>query len=110
MDHLSRARLALRRKEQPPFRGPPSTSGIESFHDGGFPPQARRVPRLNNDGWCGRVRLCRNHDMVTNKIVGADLQTALFERVTKQVRLSCSVEVSPDPNNRVELSSTLVDF
>jgi hypothetical protein len=48
--------------------------------------------------------------MVTNKIVGADLQTALFERVTKQVRLSCSVEVSPDPNNRVELSSTLVDF
>jgi choline dehydrogenase-like flavoprotein len=29
----------------------------------------------------------------------------VFDRVTRQVRLSCSVEVAPDSNNRVELSA-----
>jgi choline dehydrogenase-like flavoprotein len=42
-------------------------------------------------------------------LIGADLQQALFERVTRQLRLSCSVEVTPDRNNRVELSATLTD-
>jgi choline dehydrogenase-like flavoprotein len=43
---------------------------------------------------------------VTNKqLIGAELQSAVFERVARQIRLSCSVEVAPDPNNKVELST-----
>ena len=43
------------------------------------------------------------------KVIGAELQTKLFDQVTRQLRLSCSVEVAPDPNNRVELSTKKFD-
>ncbi len=112
MDHLSKSAFGIAPERVFPFRGPPSTSGIESFRDGEF--RRKRAGfrvSLNNDGWSRKsAPYAEIIDMVTNKkLIGADLQTALFERVTKQVRLSCSVEVSPDPNNRVELSSTLID-
>ena len=111
MDHLS-ARVPLRRIDFP-FRGPPSTSGIESFRDGEFRrTRAGFRVSLNNDGWSRKgTPYADIVDLVTNqKVIGADLQAHFFERVTKQVRFSCSVEVSPDPNNKVELSSTLKDF
>lgn len=108
MDHLSRSTFGRAREKLFPFRGPPSTSGIESFRDGDFRANSAgfRIS-LNNDRWS---RLSAPYaeiiDLVTNqKLIGADLQAQLFERVTNQVRLSCSVEVSPDPANRVELSS-----
>jgi glucose dehydrogenase len=113
MDHLSKSAFGIAPEKLFPFRGPPSTSGIESFRDGVF--RRKRAGfrvSLNNDGWARKsAPYAEIIDMVTRqKLIGADLQTALFERVTKQVRLSCSVEVSPDPNNRVELSTTLIDF
>jgi glucose dehydrogenase len=109
MDHLSRSTFGLAPEKLFPFRGPPSTSGIESFRDGEFRREhAGFRVSLNNDGWSRKgAPYAEIIDFVTNKqMIGADLQTALFERVTKQVRLSCSVEVAPDPNNRVELSAT----
>ena len=39
------------------------------------------------------------------KLNGVELQAELFDSVTRQVRLSCSVEVAPDRNNKVELSN-----
>jgi glucose dehydrogenase len=108
MDHLSKSTFGIAPEKLFPFRGPPSTSGIESFRDGEFRRQRAgfRVS-LNNDGWSRQgAPYAEITDFVTNKkLIGADLQTALFERVTRQLRLSCSVEVSPDPNNRVELSA-----
>jgi choline dehydrogenase-like flavoprotein len=112
MDHLSKSTFGIAPEKLFPFRGPPSTSGIESFRDGDF--RKRRAGfrvSLNNDGW-GRkgAPYAEIVDLVTNKkLIGADLQQALFERVTRQLRLSCSVEVTPDRNNRVELSATLTD-
>ena len=107
MDHLSKSTYGLAPEKLFPFRGPPSTSGLESFRDGEF--RRKRAGfrvSLNNDGWSRKsapyAEIIR---MVTNeKLIGAELQQKLFERVTKQVRLSCSVEVAPDPGNRVELS------
>jgi choline dehydrogenase-like flavoprotein len=108
MDHLSKSTFGIAPENLFPFRGPPSTSGIESFRDGEFRKQRAgfRVS-LNNDGWSRKgAPYSEIVDFVVNKkMIGADLQDALFERVTKQVRLSCSVEVAPDGNNRVELSS-----
>jgi glucose dehydrogenase len=108
MDHLSKSTFGIAPEKLFPFRGPPSTSGIESFRDGEFRKQRAgfRVS-LDNDGWSRKsAPYAEIIDFVTNKkLIGVDLQTALFERLTRQARLSCSVEVSPDPNNRVELSA-----
>jgi choline dehydrogenase-like flavoprotein len=110
MDHLSKSRFAMAREQIFPFRGPPSTSGIESFRDGDFRKERAgfRVS-LNNDGWSRRGAPYMDiHDLVaTNKLIGKELHTALVDRVTRQLRLSCSVEVAPDPDNRVEISNTL---
>ena len=109
MDHLSKSTFGLAPEKLFPFRGPPSTSGIESFRDGEFRRERAgfRVS-LNNDGWSRKsAPYAEILDFVTNKkLIGADLQTALFDRVARQIRLSCSVEVIPDANNRVELSAT----
>jgi len=108
MDHLSKSTFGIAPEPLFPFRGPPSTSGIESFRDGEF--RRKRAGfrvSLNNDGWSRKgAPYTEIVDFVTNKkLIGADLQEALFARVTKQIRLSCSVEVAPDPGNRVELST-----
>jgi choline dehydrogenase-like flavoprotein len=108
MDHLSKSTYGIAPEKLFPFRGPPSTSGIESFRDGDFrKDRAGFRVSLNNDGWSRRnAPYAEIIDFVTNEqLIGADLQSALFERVSRQLRLSCSVEVSPDPNNRVELST-----
>jgi choline dehydrogenase-like flavoprotein len=108
MDHLSKSAFGVVGESLFPFRGPPSTSGIESFRDGEFRKERAgfRVS-LDNDGWS---RLNSPYaeilDLVGNqKLIGAELQSALFERVSRQVRLSCSVEVAPVSSNRVELST-----
>ena len=108
MDHLSKSTFGIAPDKLFPFRGPPSTSGIESFRDGDFrKTRAGFRISLNNDGWSRRsAPYAEIIDFVTDKrLIGAELQSALFERVTRQIRLSCSVEVSPDSNNRVELST-----
>jgi choline dehydrogenase-like flavoprotein len=108
MDHLSKSTYGIAPEKLFPFRGPPSTSGIESFRDGEFRRERAGFRlSLNNDGWSRKsAPYAEIVDLVTNKrLIGTELQTALFERVTRQVRLSCSVEVAPDPGNRVELSA-----
>jgi glucose dehydrogenase len=108
MDHLSKSTFGIAPEKLFPFRGPPSTSGIESFRDGDF--RRNRAGfrlSLNNDGWSRKnAPYAEIIDSVTNKqLIGAELQSAVFERVVRQVRFSCSVEVAPDPNNQVELST-----
>jgi choline dehydrogenase-like flavoprotein len=108
MDHLSKSTFGLTPEPVFPFRGPPSTSGIESFRDGEFRgDRAGFRISLNNDGWSRKAApYAEIIDLVAGKgLIGADLQAALFDRVSRQLRLSCSVEVAPDPSNRVELSA-----
>jgi choline dehydrogenase-like flavoprotein len=108
MDHLSKSTFGIAPEKLFPFRGPPSTSGIESFRDGEFRrDRAGFRLSLNNDGWSRKnAPYAEIIDSVTNKqLIGAELQSAVFERVARQVRLSCSVEVAPDSNNQVELST-----
>jgi choline dehydrogenase-like flavoprotein len=108
MDHLSKSTFGLAPEKVFPFRGPPSTSGIESFRDGDFRKDyAGFRLSLNNDGWSRKnAPYTEIIDFVTNKqLIGSGLQSAVFDRVARQVRFSCSVEVAPDPSNRVELSA-----
>jgi choline dehydrogenase-like flavoprotein len=107
MDHLQKAVLGTAREPLYPFRGPPSTSGIETFRDGDFR-KVRGAFRmsLGNDGWS---RTGSPQTDVARLIQGAglfgrELRDRLFHDVSRQVRMSCSVEVLPNPANRVTLS------
>jgi choline dehydrogenase-like flavoprotein len=107
MDHLSKSTFGLAPENLYPFRGPPSTSGIESFRDGDFRRnQAGFRVSLDNDGWSRKnAPYAEIIDLVMKqKKIGAALQAGLIDRLPRQLRLSCSVEVAPDFNNRVELS------
>jgi choline dehydrogenase-like flavoprotein len=109
MDHLQKSVFAKLPDPVYPFRGPPSTAGIEVFRDGPFRRQvgALRIS-LDNDGWASRGSPYADADQyVQQGLFGADLQRSLREAVIRQIRISCSTEVLPDPNNRVTPSDLL---
>jgi choline dehydrogenase-like flavoprotein len=113
MDHLQKAVLGSAREPVYPFRGPPSTSGIETFRDGEFR-KVRGAFRmsLGNDGWSrsGSPQTDVARLIETEGLFGHALRERLFHDVSRQVRMSCSVEVLPSPANRVTLSPLLDSF
>lgn len=113
MDHLQKAVLATSREPMFPFRGPPSTSGIENFRDGAFR-RSRGAFRMSvgNDGWsrAGSPYADVANLVQTKGLFGKELRDQLFHDVSRQVRVSCSIEVLPNPENRVQLSPLLDSF
>jgi choline dehydrogenase-like flavoprotein len=108
MDHIQKSVFVQTRDPVYPFRGPPSTAGIEAFRDGPFR-RERSAMRfsLNNDGWTRRSAASPVADVtaaVNEGLFGHELKQRLFESVTRQFRFSLSTEVLPDPDNRVTLS------
>ncbi len=113
MDHLQKAVLATAPEPLFPFRGPPSTSGIETFRDG--PTRDRRAAfrmSLGNDGWSriGSPQTDAVKLVQTEGLFGKELSRRLFEDVSRQARMSCSVEVLPNPENRIQLSDQTDSF
>ncbi|PCK07432.1 MAG: hypothetical protein COA42_14385 [Alteromonadaceae bacterium] len=105
------------------YRGPLSTSGIESFRDGGFRKQraAWRI-EIGNEGWnwpatdpyttaqdyiygTNTGQLNENNTVLSN----AEYRDTCNEKLTRQFRVGFLVEQEADPENRVMLSETLVD-
>lgn len=109
MDHMQKSVFVLTKDPVYPFRGPPSTSGIETFRDGPFRKEHSAMRfSLNNDGWARRSASSPAADVgaaVQQGLFGQALRKRLFETVSRQLRLSLSTEVLPDPNNRVTLST-----
>jgi choline dehydrogenase-like flavoprotein len=110
MDHVQKAVLATAQQPLYPFRGPPSTSGVETFRDG--PTRSRRAAfrmSLGNDGWSriGAPQTTAQKLIEEQRLYGDALRRALFDQVSRQARMSCSVEVLPNKQNRVELSHDL---
>lgn len=107
MDHLQGQAAAIVPEPLFPFRGPPTTSGVDSFRDGDFrrTHSAFRMS-LGNDGWGlveGPYATLRNL-VFEEKLFGARLKERLADRITRQFRLSYSTETLPNPNNRVTVS------
>lgn len=106
MDHLQGTSQARANEPLFPFRGPPTTAGIDVFRDGQFRRErAAFRMSLGNDGW-GRSGspLSDVIDAVKKeKRFGNDLVKQLQYRVTHQFRISYSTEMLPDPGNRVEV-------
>ena len=108
MDHMQKSIFVRTQDPVYPFRGPPSTAGIETFRDGPFRAQRSAIRiSLNNDGWLRRAPGSPAADVlaaIDRGLFGAGLRREVFSSVTRQLRLSLSTEVLPDPENRVTLS------
>jgi choline dehydrogenase-like flavoprotein len=110
MDHPQGEGLCIAKDPLFPFRGPPTTSGIDKFRDGAFRKDfcAFRMS-MGNDGG-GRSQSPQNilSAMVQDSF-GKTLRSNLREKVIRQFRISFLAEMKPLPENRVTLSPIL-DF
>ncbi len=112
MDHPVQLSWGLSAKPVYPFRGPLSTSGIETLRDGPFRKDrgAFRI-EIGNDGWSWPTGSPSStaQDFVNTKLFGVKLKAAVKEHVQRQVRLCSLVEQLGDPANRVVPSADKVD-
>ncbi|HLM67566.1 MAG TPA: GMC family oxidoreductase [Longimicrobium sp.] len=111
MDHPVQLSWALMKDPVYPFRGPLSTSGIESLRDGPF--RASRAPfrmEMGNEGWNWAAN--DPYRTVNEAITGANgsggvFGTALVNRVNghaiREIRFGSLVEQQPLGTNRVTL-------
>jgi len=120
MDHPIKMSYALSREPLFPFRGPPSTSSIETFRDGPFRGERGAFrTTIRNDGWTWPTGAPRGTDMNSRgtvldlvgnlKLFGDALKQKLFEHTSHQIVLNSAVEQLPDPANRIVPSETAVD-
>ncbi len=107
MDHLQGYGGAILPEPVFPFRGPPTTSGIDAFRDGHFRcDEAAFRMSMGNDGWGRQETPYETVSKLVRErgIFGKDLKRAIADRITRMFRISYSTEQLPDPNNRVTLS------
>ncbi len=106
-----------------PYRGPLSTSGVETLRDGPF--RRRRAAwrlELGNTGWnwpigdpyvTGADFVYGADDSGANPgrrvLAGRPYAEAVNDVLTRQIRIAFLVEQEADPSNRVELSDTWTD-
>ena len=106
MDHPSKLSWAETPEPVWPFRGPLSTSGIENVRDGDFRKEraAFRI-EIANDGhaWPTGAPLSTAADLAKTGLRGAELDAAIKDATSRQIRISSLVEQSPDAENRVTL-------
>ncbi|MFT4924295.1 MAG: choline dehydrogenase-like flavoprotein [Phenylobacterium sp.] len=113
MDHPVMNAWAVMPEPVYPFRGPVSTSGIESLRDGDFRTDhsAYRI-EIHNIGWNWPTNAPYSDmtELVDNqRLFGVELRKALNHKVTHQVDLNFLVEQLPQKTNRVTLSTQYKD-
>jgi choline dehydrogenase-like flavoprotein len=113
MDHPYMMAWGLARDPIGAFRGPLSTSGIESFRDGAFRDQkaAFRL-EIGNTGWdfAAGAPYSNVKDLVEkDNLFGPELRQKLYHDVQRQVRIGVLVEQLPDAANKVSIDPAYVD-
>ncbi|HEY8206994.1 MAG TPA: GMC family oxidoreductase [Myxococcaceae bacterium] len=113
MDHPFPMSWGLLRERAGTFRGPGSTSGIETLRDGSFRREraAFRI-ELSNWGWEFPTGAPQGDltDLVDGEgLFGRGLRRALFDRVQRQLRFGFVVEQEPCATNRVTLDPAFRD-
>ena len=106
MDHPSRLSWAMAAEPVWPYRGPLATSGIENLRDGDFRKErgAFRI-EIGNDGhsWPTGAPTTTAADLAAQGLRGEELDAAIKDATSRQIRLASLVEQSPDAENRVTL-------
>jgi choline dehydrogenase-like flavoprotein len=104
--------LVYARTDEPmyPYRGPVSTSGVETLRDGSFR-KYRGAGRMEvgNDGWLwpDGDPYFTPANLVGQGMWGAALAQKVSNTLTHQHRIGCFVEQLPNPESRVTLSGVL---
>jgi glucose dehydrogenase len=111
MDHVCQLSWGLTPSPVYPFRGPLSTSGIESFRDG-TPRQTRAAYRIEvgNDGWSWPLGSPQSDvvNAVKKGQFGKALRASVQDLGTRQIRMAFEMESIGLAGSRVQLSK-LVD-
>lgn len=106
MDHPSKLSYALSREPLYPFRGPISTSGIETFRAA---TDRDRSPcfriEISNEGWnrAGLTPMVMARKLAEEGIRGTELHAELNSRISRQITLVSVLDQLPDPENRIVL-------
>lgn len=106
MDHLGGEGAAIMPFPVFPFRGPQSTSCIESFRNH-EQRDTKCVFRLTigNDGWGrGKHPYDTLEDLLKRKLFGEELKDELRHIVTHQLRIAYATEQLPNKKNRIRLA------
>jgi len=113
MDHPAQLSWALAPTPVWPYRGPLSTSGIETLRDGPFRRDyaAFRI-EIGNDGWSWPTGAPTTTaaDLARQGLRGKALDDALRQQASRHLRLTSLLEQLPDPQNRVTLDPNESDI
>ncbi len=112
MDHPVQLSYALAGAPVYPYRGPLSTSGVESTRAGSWRAErpAFRI-EVGNDGWSWPTGapVSDAQALAAKGVRGAALRRAIVDRTSRQVRFGTLTEQLPDPANRIVPDPTLRD-
>jgi choline dehydrogenase-like flavoprotein len=94
-----------------PYRGPVETSGIREMRDGDFRGlMGASGTSPSNEGWTravGPMKLAQ--EFAAQGLRGGELGRAISDHMAREIAMGPSVEVLPDPDNRVTLAHGYLD-
>jgi len=107
MDHVCQVSFGTTQDPVFPYRGPISTSGIESFRDD--PKRKVRAAyrvEIGNEGWSWPLNapISTAEDLVKWNLFGSRLRNAVREACTRHIRFAFEPESLPLGDSRVQLS------
>jgi choline dehydrogenase-like flavoprotein len=109
MDHPYLYAWGYSSKRVYPFRGPDTTSGMESLRDGAFRKKhASFRASLANWGWSGEPGN-QISSLLSQRVYGKQLRHTLGDRMTRMVKIGFMFEQLPSPANAVTIDQNHKD-
>jgi choline dehydrogenase-like flavoprotein len=109
MDHPYVGFYGLAPQPVYPFRGPDTTSGVESLRDGPFrKAHASFRASLANWGWSGEPA-GTVAQLLSQQVFGRTFRDKLRDRMVRMVKLGVMFEQLPNPNNTVTIDPAQAD-
>ena len=111
LTQLDAGMLGLTKEKLYPYRAPVETSGIRELRDGDFRGMhGASGTSPSNEGWSraiGPFKLAQK--FAQQGLRGAALGAAISEHMARELAIGPSVEILPDPDNRVTLAHDKLD-
>ncbi|HTQ00110.1 MAG TPA: GMC family oxidoreductase [Casimicrobiaceae bacterium] len=111
LTQLDAGMIGLTKEKLWPYRGPVETSGIRELRDGDFRNlHGASGTSPSNEGWYRAIGPFKAAQLYAAQgLHGAALAAAVSDHLTRELAIGPSVEVLPDPDNRVTLAADRLD-